>query len=149
MKAQALSEGGSHMKGKRTLEINPRHPIIRKLRDLVVEDTEDVIATKVAKLLYETSLLESGYSIDDAKSYNDQVIDLVKGSLGIEGELVVEPEQEFPADEPKEEKGEKAPRKPKEIDPKTGLPTEVDHSEEYEEHLRMKEEEEAELHDEL
>ena len=36
MKAQALSEGGSHMKGKRTLEINPRHPIIKKLKEMVV-----------------------------------------------------------------------------------------------------------------
>ena len=43
MKSQALSSDGraSYMKGRKTLEINPRHPLIRELRERV-GDGEDV-----------------------------------------------------------------------------------------------------------
>ena len=42
MKAQALSDDSrmSYMKGKKTLEINPRHPIVKALKDKATEDPE-------------------------------------------------------------------------------------------------------------
>lgn len=42
MQAQTLSDANkqAYMRGKRVLEINPRHPIIKELRDRVVKDPQ-------------------------------------------------------------------------------------------------------------
>ena len=42
MQAQTLSDSSkqAYMRGKRVLEINPRHPIIKELRDKVAQDSE-------------------------------------------------------------------------------------------------------------
>ena len=42
MQAQTLSDSSkqAYMRGKRVLEINPRHPIIKELRDKVAQDNE-------------------------------------------------------------------------------------------------------------
>lgn len=55
------------MRGQRTLEINPDHPLIVGLRDKVTDDKEDESAKAMAALLYETALLESGFELDDPK----------------------------------------------------------------------------------
>lgn len=42
MQSQTLSDAKqqAYMRGKRVLEINPRHPIIKELRERVVKDPE-------------------------------------------------------------------------------------------------------------
>lgn len=42
MQSQTLSDANkqNYMRGKRVLEINPRHPIIKELRDRVAQDSE-------------------------------------------------------------------------------------------------------------
>ena len=42
MQSQTLSDASkqSYMRRKRVLEINPRHPIIKELRDRVAQDSE-------------------------------------------------------------------------------------------------------------
>lgn len=42
MQSQTLSDNkqAAYMKGKRVLEINPRHPIIKELKDKVAQDSE-------------------------------------------------------------------------------------------------------------
>lgn len=42
MQAQTLSDSkqAAYMKGKRVLEINPRHPIIKELKDKVTQDSQ-------------------------------------------------------------------------------------------------------------
>jgi heat shock protein 90kDa beta len=42
MQAQTLSDNkqAAYMKGKRVLEINPRHPIIKELKDKVAQDSQ-------------------------------------------------------------------------------------------------------------
>ena len=95
MKAQALSEssGNSYMKGKKTLEINPRHPVIKQLRDLVVADEEDESAKAIASVLYETALMESGYAVEDIKTYSGRVLNLVASAMKLEGDLAVEADE--------------------------------------------------------
>ena len=53
MKAQALSDDSraSYMRGKKTLEINPRHPLIKTLRDRAAAEPEDESVKDLARAL--------------------------------------------------------------------------------------------------
>lgn len=55
------------MRGQRSLEINPHHPIIKALQQLVQKSEDDAGAKHSAALLYETALLESGFTPDNVK----------------------------------------------------------------------------------
>jgi hypothetical protein len=59
-------------KGQRSLEINPRHPLVAQLKAALAAaggegDKVAPAAKGAAHLLYETALLESGYAVDDVK----------------------------------------------------------------------------------
>nr|CAD1830512.1 unnamed protein product [Ananas comosus var. bracteatus] len=70
MQSQTLSDASkqAYMRGKRVLEINPRHPIIKELRDKVAKDSEDESVKQTARLIYQTALMESGFTLNDPKS---------------------------------------------------------------------------------
>lgn len=61
-----------YMRGRRTLEINPDHPVIAQLRssyDTGSSDAERSDAKAMTELLYETALLTSGFSVDSPKDF--------------------------------------------------------------------------------
>ena len=62
VRAQALgdTERAKHMRGQRTLEINPRHPLVKELRARFERDENDTAALDTARVLYEACLMESG-----------------------------------------------------------------------------------------
>ncbi|KNA11816.1 hypothetical protein SOVF_131150 [Spinacia oleracea] len=100
MQSQTLSDANkqAYMRGKRVLEINPRHPIIKELRERVATDPEDEGVTQTARLMYQTALFESGFVLDDPKDFATRVYDSVKSSLSINPDAAVEEEDE--AEEP-------------------------------------------------
>merc|ERR1712212_1163215 len=67
MKAQALrdSQTMGYMAAKKHLEINPEHPIIEKLRVRAEADKNDKSVRDLVMLLFETSLLTSGFNLED------------------------------------------------------------------------------------
>ncbi|WIA23790.1 hypothetical protein OEZ85_013471 [Tetradesmus obliquus] len=89
MKASAFNDPSraAMMRGQRTLEINPDHPLIAGLKDKVVADKDDTTAKDTAALLYETALLESGFESDDPKGFTQRMYELIKGQLGVTAEL--------------------------------------------------------------
>eukprot|EP00240_Pyramimonas_obovata_P003515 CAMPEP_0118921756 /NCGR_PEP_ID=MMETSP1169-20130426/929_1 /TAXON_ID=36882 /ORGANISM="Pyramimonas obovata, Strain CCMP722" /LENGTH=833 /DNA_ID=CAMNT_0006862535 /DNA_START=48 /DNA_END=2549 /DNA_ORIENTATION=+ len=107
MKAQALAADGkaSYMKGRRTLEINPRHPIIKELKARVAADDHGEEIRNLARTLYDTALLESGFMLDDAKAFSKRMFDLVSKNLDIPDDAEVDEEPEV---EPEEEAAEEA-----------------------------------------
>eukprot|EP00959_Pyramimonas_sp_CCMP1952_P105080 2196567-Pyramimonas_sp.AAC.1 len=108
MKAQALAADGkaSYMKGRRTLEINPRHPIIKELKARVAANDHGDNVRNLARTLYDTALLESGFMLDDAKAFSKRMFELVSKNLEIPEDAQVDEEVEAEEEEVEEKEAE-------------------------------------------
>ncbi|XP_012940482.1 heat shock protein 83 [Aplysia californica] len=86
MKAQALRDTSTmgYMAAKKHMEINPDHPIINTLKEKVDADKNDKAVKDLCLLLFETSLLASGFSLEDPSSHANRIHRMVKLGLGID-----------------------------------------------------------------
>ncbi|CAL9127867.1 unnamed protein product [Musa acuminata var. zebrina] len=117
MQSQTLSDATkqSYMRGKRVLEINPRHPIIKELRDRVAQDSKDEGLKHTARLIYQTALMESGFILNDPKDFASSIYKSVQKSLDISPDATVEEEEEVEEAEV-EEKESTAKAEPEDAD---------------------------------
>merc|ERR1712107_520080 len=114
MKAQAFQnkEQISMMSGRKTLEINPNHPVVIDLLSKIKADKEDKAAKDTAQVLFQTALIESGYEIADPSALVNRVYRLMSKELGVDPdaplkEVEVPEEEEEEAEEyDKDEEGE-------------------------------------------
>merc|ERR1712146_735115 len=100
MKAQAFQNKDQiqMMSGRKTLEINPNHPVIHDLLTKVKADKEDSKALDTATMLFQTAMLESGYEINDPSAMVSRIYKLMSVELGVDPDAPIK-EVEVPEDE--------------------------------------------------
>merc|ERR1711879_949915 len=100
----------SSMAGRKTLEVNPNHPVIVDLLSKVKASKDDGAAKDTAQVLFQTALIESGYELTDASALVNRVYRLMSKELGVDPDAplteVEVPEEEEEEEAEEEEKGE-------------------------------------------
>jgi len=107
MKAQAFQNKDqiSMMSGRKTLEVNPNHPVVVDLLTKVKDDKENQAALDTAQVLFQTALIESGYEIADPSALVNRVYRLMSKELGVDPDAPLK-EVEVPEDDAEEEEAE-------------------------------------------
>ena len=110
-KAQAFATQdkatAQYLYGKKTMEINPSHPAIKELREIVENnETPSADAEDTALLLFESAMLESGYSLPDPHDFALRMDRVLKYNLNLKRdekpspyEVVLDEEEEKKEDE--------------------------------------------------
>merc|ERR1712070_325287 len=120
MKAQAFQNKDqiSMMSGRKTLEVNPNHPVVVDLLNKIKDDKENQAALDTAQVLFQTALIESGYEIADPSALVNRVYRLMSKELGVDPDAPLkevevpeeeeeEAEEEESSEDESEEEGEK------------------------------------------
>jgi len=107
MKSQAFQnkEQLSMMAGRKTLEVNPSHPIIVDLLAKVKASESDEAAGNTAEVLFQTAIIESGYEIADPSALVKRIYSMMSKELGVDPDAPLK-EVEVPEDEEEAEEEE-------------------------------------------
>jgi len=86
MRAQTLGTDTNvaYMAGKKIMEINPSHPIIKELKEKLENPENDNICLNLTNVLFETALINSGFSLHDPSTFSNRLYNMIGMGLGID-----------------------------------------------------------------
>merc|ERR1719234_584508 len=84
---------------KKTLEINIYHPLMKELNKRITTDAEDQTAKDLARVMFETATLRSGYTVKDSADFASRIERMLRLSMGVDPDAKVELPEEDEADE--------------------------------------------------
>merc|ERR1712146_821555 len=90
----------------KTLEINARHPVMKKLLELVDAEETDETTINLAKLLFNSAQIRSGFQLADTADFTSRLDTLMRSALSVDKDAAVEKEAEDPEEEEEEGDGE-------------------------------------------
>ena len=104
MRAQAFSEKQSMgmMMSQKTMELNPRHPIVNELLQKVKDEKTDEDTENLAWLLLDNALMQSGFQPADIDGFAKRALRIIQSGLALESSELL-PEMEVPEDEKEED----------------------------------------------
>nr|CAG4645364.1 EOG090X01EZ [Lynceus sp. MCZ IZ 141354] len=97
-----------YLSQKKTLEINPRHPLIKELLRRVNENSGDEVAMDMAQMMFKTATLRSGYMLKDTAEFASSIESMMRKTLGVTEDDVEEEEYEESESSKQEEEEEAA-----------------------------------------
>lgn len=106
MRAQTFADPTAmqQMSASRTLELNPRHPIIVELNKLVESSPDEESTKDLAWLMYDTALLSSGFNQQDTELFSARMHRTIAKSLNVESmELAAEIEVDVEEEDEEED----------------------------------------------
>nr|KAG5698166.1 hypothetical protein BaRGS_030529 [Batillaria attramentaria] len=111
MRAQAYAKAKDpsqefYSSQKKTLEVNPRHPLIKELKARVEKDAEDQTAKDLAVVMFETATLRSGYILPDTAGFAERIERMLRLSMDVSLDEKVEEEPVFEDEEETTAEGE-------------------------------------------
>ena len=96
-KAQGLGSADkqSYMQARKTFELNPRHPVVIKIHDLLKDDNKEA-ASEMGRMLFDSALLTSGFQVEDGVAFATRLNKLISNGLGVDPDAPLAPEYELP-----------------------------------------------------
>ncbi|CAK4141691.1 unnamed protein product [Aphanomyces euteiches] len=115
IKAQTFANpAAQNPMAQKIMELNPRHPIVSKLRDLYATQPDSTETQDLSWLLYDAALTNSGFAMDDVDHFASRVYRLMKHTMGLDS-LELEPELALPAEEEEKTEDEEDEKEDEEV----------------------------------
>jgi len=92
-----------YLNQKKTLEINPRHPLIKELLRRIEDNPADVSAKDMAITMFNTATLRSGFPLKDTVNFAEHIETMMRKTLGVDVDEAIEEEEEITDEEPPED----------------------------------------------
>merc|ERR1711871_159787 len=101
MKSQAFADQkqAAYMMSKKTMEVNPRHPIVTELNKLLKDNADSEDAKDLGNLLFDTALINSGFQMEKTDEFASRMYRMMQTNLKLDS-LDLADEVEVPEDEP-------------------------------------------------